>query len=59
VRGYFLARLKEPSTWRSAIWVCTSFGLYAFTNDQTSAITALGMALAGGVGMSSPDKLHH
>lgn len=57
MKDYFLARLKEPSTWRSAIWVLTSFGLYAFTSDQTSAITALGMALAGGVGVVTPDKL--
>lgn len=54
---FFLARLKEPSTWRASIWVLTSFGLIAFKGEQNEAIIALGMALSGGVGVITPDKL--
>lgn len=55
---YLVARLKEPSTWRSAIWVATSFGLIALQGEQKEAIIALGMALSGAVGIATPDKLH-
>jgi hypothetical protein len=57
MKDFFLARLKEPSSWRAAIWVATSFGLVAFKGEQAEAIIALGMALSGGVGMLAPDKL--
>jgi hypothetical protein len=58
MKDYFLSRLKEPSTWRSAIWVATSFGLIALQGEQKEAIIALGMALSGAVGIATPDKLH-
>ncbi len=48
---YILARLREPSTIRGIIWVLTAFGLVSLSQDQQNAITALGMALAGGVGL--------
>lgn len=48
---YILARLREPSTIRGLIWVLTAFGLVSLSQDQQNAITALGMALAGGVGL--------
>jgi hypothetical protein len=54
--NYLFNRLKEPSTWRGVIWCLSAFGVYHFTGDQTSAITALGMAVAGGAGILSPDK---
>jgi len=57
MKDFMLARLQEPSTWRSAIWVLTSFGLVAFKGEQAEAIIALGMCLAGSVGVLSPDKL--
>lgn len=57
MKDYLLARLKEPSTWRASIWVLTSFGLIAFKGEQNEAIIALGMALSGGVGIVTPDKL--
>lgn len=57
MKDFALARLQEPSTWRSAIWVLTSFGLIAFKGEQAEAIIALGMCLAGGVGVVTPDKL--
>lgn len=43
MKDFILARLHEPSTWRSAIWVLTSFGLIAFKGEQAEAIIALGM----------------
>lgn len=55
MKDYLLERFKEPSTWRAAVWVATSFGL-AIKPDQQEAIIALGCALAGGVGFL-PDKL--
>ena len=58
MKDFFLARLKEPSSWRAAIWVATSFGLIAFRGEQAEAIIALGMALSGAVGIVTPDKLH-
>lgn len=57
MKDFFLARLREPSSWRAAIWVATSFGLIALQGEQKEAIIALGMALSGGVGMFTPDKL--
>jgi hypothetical protein len=57
MKDFFLARLKEPSSWRAAIWVATSFGLVAFKGEQAEAIIALGMALSGAVGIVTPDKL--
>ena len=51
-------RLSEPSTWRAAIWVATSFGLVAFKGEQTESIIALGMALSGAVGVVTPDSLN-
>ena len=57
MKEFLLARLREPSSWRAAIWVATSFGLVAFKGEQAEAIIALGMALSGAVGMATPDKL--
>jgi len=57
MKEYFLERLKEPSTWRSLIWVATSFGLLAFKGEQTESIVALGMVLSGAVGVVTPDRM--
>ena len=56
MKDYFLSRLKEPSTWRSAVWVATSFGV-VLHGQQAEAIIALGMAFSGAVGVVTPDKL--
>jgi hypothetical protein len=58
MKDFLINRLRETSTWRSAIWVATSFGVIALKGEQAEAIIALGMALSGGVGLVSPDKLH-
>jgi predicted anti-sigma-YlaC factor YlaD len=58
MKEFMLARLKEPSSWRGAIWVLTAFGLIALKGEQAEAIIAFGMAMAGGVSVVTPDKLH-
>lgn len=55
MKEYLLERFKEPSTWRAAVWVATSFGL-ALHPEQQEAIIAFGCALAGGIGFL-PDRL--
>lgn len=52
---FIKSRLSEPSTWRGLIWCLSAFGVYQFSGDQSAAVTALGMALAGGAGLF-PDK---
>lgn len=56
MKDYIANRLKEPSTWRGLILVVTAFGM-SLSQEQSYAIASLGMALAGGVGVVSPDKL--
>ena len=54
MKNYLLSRLKEPSTWRGIVLLATSSGI-ALSPQQSYAITALGLALAGGIGASTPD----
>jgi hypothetical protein len=56
VLNYLINRLKEPSTWRGLILVGTAFGMFN-SPEKAYAIATLGMALAGGAGMVTPDKL--
>lgn len=53
---YLLARLREPSTWRGLILLATALG-YAIRPDLAEAIIALGIALAGGVGVVAPERV--
>ena len=54
-KEYMKARLKEPSTWRGMILLCTAFGV-PIAPQMAEAIVAVGLALAGGVGVVAPDK---
>jgi hypothetical protein len=56
MKAYFLARLKEPSTWRGLIMVATAYGMH-LSPEQAYAIASLGMALAGGIGAAAPEQL--
>jgi hypothetical protein len=56
MKDYFIARLKEPSTWRGLILLATSFGMH-LSPDQSYAIASLGIALAGGIGVVSPERV--
>lgn len=52
---WFLARLREPSTWRGLVWLLTVFGL-SLRPDQAEAIVIAGMALAGLLGVFLSDR---
>lgn len=52
--NYLMARSAEPSTWRGAVMLLMSFGL-TLTPEQGTAIVATGTALAGAIGVFSPD----
>ena len=55
--NYFLARLKEPSTWRGIIAVLTAFGV-TFSPEQVEFIISIGLAGIGLVGALFPDKIN-
>ena len=55
VKEYVKARLKEPSTWRGMILLCTAFGV-PIAPQMAEAIITVGLALAGGVGVVALDK---
>lgn len=52
---WLLARLREPSTWRGIVWLATVAGL-SLRPDQAEAIVAVGMALAGLLGVFLADE---
>lgn len=54
MRDYLLARLKEPSTWRGIIFLASALGA-TIRPDLAEAIIILGVALAGGVAVATPD----
>jgi hypothetical protein len=54
-KKYIKARLKEPSTWRGVILLLTAVGV-PIAPAMGEAIIAVGLALAGGVGVVTPDK---
>jgi hypothetical protein len=56
MKDFFLNRLKEPSTWRGLTLCASAFGM-VLNQEQAYAIASLGMALAGGIGIVTPDKL--
>ena len=47
---YFIEKLKEPSTWKGLVWLVTAFGV-ALSPDEKEAIAALGMSIAGLIGV--------
>ena len=53
---YLLDRFREASTWRGLILVVTAAGV-AIQPQMAEAIIAFGLALAGGTGMATPDRL--
>lgn len=53
---YLQQRAAEPSTWRGLIVLLTALGV-ALTPEQHEAVVALGLALAGLVGVFFPDEL--
>jgi hypothetical protein len=55
MRNYFLARAKEPSTWRGAILFLTAIGV-PIAPAMTEAIVTAGLGLAGLIGMITSDN---
>ena len=55
MKDYILQRLKEPSTWRGLVLIATSAGV-AVTPAMADAIVALGIGLAGVIGVVTADK---
>ena len=52
---YFLARAKEPSTWRGVILFLTAIGVPLAPQLQEAIITA-GLGIVGLVGIITADK---
>lgn len=55
MKDYLLTRLREASTWRGLVMLVTAAGV-ALSAAQTEAIIALGMAVAGMIGVFLPDS---
>ena len=55
MKDYVLNRLREASTWRGLIFLMTAIGV-RFTAVQSDALLALGLAIAGVIGVFSPDS---
>ena len=53
--NWWLARLREPSTWRGLVWLATVAGL-SLRPDQAEAIVTVGIALAGLLGVFLSDE---
>ena len=55
MKQYILDRAKEPSTWRGIIMLLTAIGV-PIAPAMADAIVAAGLAIAGLIGVVSPDK---
>lgn len=55
MKNYILDRAKEPSTWRGLILVLTAAGV-PIAPGMAEAIVSVGLALAGLIGVITPDK---
>jgi len=55
MKDYFLARAKEPSTWRGAILFLTAIGV-PIAPAMGEAIVTAGLGLAGLIGMITSDS---
>lgn len=52
---YIVARLREPSTWRGILMLCTALGVKISPEFQ-EAIMQFGLAAVGLIGMLTSDK---
>jgi hypothetical protein len=55
MKQYILERAKEPSTWRGLILLLTAIGV-PVAPAMADAIVSAGLAIAGLIGVVSPDK---
>lgn len=55
MKAYLLARAKEPSSWRGLILLLTAAGV-PIAPGMAEAIISVGLAVAGLIGVATPDK---
>lgn len=55
MKDYILERAKEASTWRGVILLLTAVGV-PIAPELANAIVSVGLAVAGLVGVVTPDK---
>lgn len=55
MKDYLLERLREPSTWRGVIMLLTAVGV-PVAPAMADAIISVGLAVAGLIGVATPDK---
>ena len=55
MKNYILERAKEPSSWRGLLLLLTAIGI-PVAPELADAIIAVGLALAGLIGVATPDK---
>lgn len=55
MKNYLLERMREPSTWRGIIMLLTAIGV-PVAPAMADAIISVGLAVAGLIGVATPDK---
>ena len=55
MKAYMIERLKEPSTWRGIVLLLTAIGV-PVAPAMADAIVSVGLAVAGLIGVATPDK---
>ena len=55
MKAYMIERMKEPSTWRGIVLLLTAIGV-PIAPGMADTIIAIGMAVAGLIGVATPDK---
>ena len=55
MKAYMIERLKEPSTWRGIVLLLTAIG-GPVAPAMADAIVSVGLAVAGLIGVATPDK---
>ena len=55
MKSYFLARAKEPSTWRGLFLMLTAVGI-PVAPQLAEAIVTAGLGVVGLIGVVAPDK---
>ena len=55
MKAYVIERMKEPSTWRGIVLLLTAIGV-PVAPAMADAIISVGLAVAGLIGVATPDK---
>ena len=55
LKEYIKARLKEASTWRSLVYICTGLGV-PIAPEMAEMIVSIGLIVAGTIGATTPDS---